>query len=89
MKVKINGKVFIADSPVNNRIKIKQDFDEFDILFFKKWMKDPIEKNLNKKDYIKDIDFVSKINSGTFIGCFPVELDEDYVILVYDGLEII
>jgi hypothetical protein len=95
MKVKINGKVFTADTQAHNdhRIMIKKDLDDFDILFFKKWLRDSYNTETGemhyKKDYAKDIDYVSKLDSGTFKGCFPCELGEDYVILVYDRLETI
>lgn len=93
MKVKINGKVFTADTQEGRRIKITEDFDDFDIIFFKKWMEEIYDKDTGeirpKRDYIKDIDFTSKIQSGTFINCFPCELDEEYVVLVYDTINIL
>jgi hypothetical protein len=90
MKVQINGKVFTADTQESHRIKIEKDLDDFDILFFKKWFRDSLKSETGyKKDYVKDIDYISKLGSGTFINCFPCELGEDYVILVYNTIDVI
>ena len=91
MKVKINGKVFPADTQDGHHIKIKKGLNDFDILFFKRWLRDAYNngETINKKDYVKDIDYISKLGSGTFINCFPFELGEDYVILVYDTIDVI
>jgi hypothetical protein len=91
MKVKINGKIFTVAKEENHRITIKKGLDDFDILFFIKWLRDSYNMETGearyKKEYAKEIDYVSKLSFGTFIGCFPCELGEDYVILSYDRLE--
>jgi hypothetical protein len=93
MIVKLNGKDYTANTPEKNRIKIIKDFDDSDITFFKKWMEESFDKDtgesLSKREYVKDINFTSKIHSGTFINCFPCELDEEYVVLAYDTINIL
>jgi hypothetical protein len=93
MKVEINGKVYTARTSESNRIKIIEDFDDSDIIFFKKWMDESYDKDTGesrpKREYVKDINFTSKIHSGTFINCFPYELEEEYVVLAYDAINIL
>lgn len=83
MRIKINGKIFTADtedSGVFHKVRIKEGIDDFDILFFKEWMQ-------AETPYREDIPFISKISQGKLTGCFPCELGEDYVLLVHNGLK--
>ena len=80
MKVKINCKIFTAEQEDSGKLRITEGIDDFDILFFKEWM-------MKDREYREDIPFISKVSRGKLIGCFPCELSENYVLLVYNVIK--
>jgi hypothetical protein len=82
MKVKINGKIFIAHSKEGNRFEIRKGLDMFDFMFFGEWFfkgnDDP------KVNFREDIPFVSKVAHGKLLGCFPCEVGEDHIEFVFN-----
>ena len=86
MKIKVNGKVFTIKKEDDKRLKIKKGLDGFDLLYFQEWITKGI-KTGQSKDYREDIPFISKLSRGKLIGCFPSEVSEDYIILIYDTIK--
>jgi hypothetical protein len=87
MKVKINGRIFKVHKEEYNRIKITKNIDIFNLMFFKEWFLQGIDNP--KIDYKHNIPYSSKLGYGRLLNCFPCEMGEDYVILVYDKIETI
>ena len=85
MKVKINGKIFKTLPKEDNHFEIRKGLDMFDFMFFGEWFlrgeDDP------KINYKEDIPFVSKVSHGKILGCFPCEIGEEYVIIVYSKID--
>jgi hypothetical protein len=84
MKVKINGKIFKAHDKEDRQFEIGKGLDMFDLMFFKESVMDTTKK---PHEYKIDVPFVSKISYGKFLGCFPTEVGEDYVVFIYDRIQ--
>ena len=85
MKVKINGKIFKTLPKEDNHFEIKKGLDMFDFMFFSEWFFRG--NDINPNTYREDIPFVSKVSHGKLLGCFPCEVGEDYIVLVYNAIQ--
>lgn len=81
MKVKINGKIFKAHEKKDSQFEIGKDLDMFDLMFFKEWALEDLP------GHREDIPFVSKVARGKYMRCFPCEVGENKVIIVYNAIQ--